>query len=211
MHHKIKQNSKVLILFAVTFLLAFFTPSLYADNAKTSVLEYGSKSTSVEDDVVRFHLEVNKLTNDFLKKLIKEDKPNVDYPLADEECSKDNVSTFCLASILNEELTSFEIGMLAQKKRFKDPSDTRNLSLDDAIKNQSDRSLLIDGEVQSAKKAIDLTLAVYNEAQLAYPVHKELTYMIKNIEEYRDNLSKVRDSVELFPGEFNDASTAQCK
>lgn len=201
-----------MMLFGLAFLGGMLMPQFEGGNIKTSILEYGLPGSKLEDDIIRFHLQVNETTNDYLDKLTSTDEPNVDYPTSEEGCSEDNVSTFCLASVLNEELTAFEIGMLFHKDNFRDATDDfEAITIGDAMKQQELRGSLIDSEIEAARKAVNLTLAVYNQAQLTYPVHEEFIKMVNNLEEYRDNLADIRTVIEQYPYKFNNATTTQCK
>lgn len=211
MYKFLKQDWWVLSLLGLAMLVGLVAPQLNSDNYRASILEYGAEGLTLEDDVIRFHLQVNEITNDFLEILTEEEEPNVNYPASEEECGETNVSTFCLASLLNEELTAFEIGLLVHKERFREKEDIGTITLKDAIKQQQVRGSLIESEIVSAVKAVDLTLAVYNEAQLAYPIHREFVRLVSNLEDYRTNLAKIRDSIEIYPSKFNDVLTIQCK
>lgn len=209
-----KQNLVIAALFILAFLGGYVAP-WNPDNAQASILEYGKGNATLERDAIRFHLQVNETVNDFLEVLIGEEEPNVEYVATSEDCDESNVSTFCLAIVLNEELLAFEKGMLIHKERFREITENaeedERKTLKEAIKSQASRTLLADSEIEAARKAIDLALAVYNETQIAYPVHKELVRMINNLEEYRDNLAEIRDTIELYPSRFNDATTIKCK
>lgn len=206
MRLSIKHVAVVLVL-GLAFVAGLASPSLL----KASVLSYGDKEFTLEEDVIRFHLAVNSLVNDYLDVLTTEESPVVDYPGSEEGCTEENVGTFCLAVALNDELRAFESGMLYRREQFRDDEDEATISLEDAIEAQSNRIELIDSEVEAARKAVDLTLAVYNEAQLAYPLHQEFVQLIRNLEDFRDELALVRDSVELYPARFHNATTIQCK
>ncbi|MEK7146104.1 MAG: hypothetical protein AAB802_02875 [Patescibacteria group bacterium] len=210
MREPIKQHFGIFVLLLVAFGAGMLLEQVQGGNLKTSVLEYG-KDKSLEDDAVSFHLQVNEITNDFIDRLINEPEPLVDYPATQENCSEDNVSTYCLAVTLNEELTAFEAGMIVHKDRFREEDETGAISLDEAIKAQKRRASMVDSEVEAARKSVDLTLAVYNELQNTYPVHKELIRLVDNLEEYRDNLAMIRDTVELYPSQFHNVTSGACR
>ena len=68
-----------------------------------------------------------------------------------------------------------------------------------------------ESEITAARDSLDLTLAVYNQAQLIYPVHQSFVELQKSLEGFRDALADVRDVIEPYPGRFNDALTITCQ
>lgn len=65
-------------------------------------------------------------------------------------------------------------------------------------------------EIVTSKRALDQTLAAYNELKTAWPMHKQYVQIYKNLVEYRNKLVEVRHHVEEYPSKFIDATTTKC-
>ena len=76
MYNTLKNNWWIFALFALAFVGGLLAPILNADNLKTSILEYGLEGSNLEDDMIRFHLQLNDSVNDFLEILTSEEEPN---------------------------------------------------------------------------------------------------------------------------------------
>ncbi len=74
----------------------------------------------------------------------------------------------------------------------------------------SARLSAIDRETDSAKRALDQTLAAYNELRTAWPMHKIYMHIYDSLIKYRDKMVEIRNQVEEFPSKFIDASTTKC-
>lgn len=172
---------------------------------------YGS--LELNEAVENFHEQMNDITNDFIERLVDEDNPEVTFPQDDESCEDTNVSTYCLSEQLNEELYLFEVNMASRVDRFdiEVDEDSSQITLEQAITASNARKNSIDAQIQQARDTVELSLALYNQIQLVYPVHQELLTLTSNLEEYRNLLADVRDSVELYPADFHDAVTLQCQ
>lgn len=146
-----------------------------------------------------------------------------------------NISTACLAVRLTEEYIPFAYRMEEWKKEI---SDLVNVSTemplcdvagkeidpeehpeimdvyqhryDTAIAQARLRSEMIDRELENAKKAMDLTLAAYNELQMALPLHMRYMRIVRELEKFRDSLGDLRSVVEAYPSIFPNASTTKC-
>lgn len=171
-----------------------------------------SRSIAVEESLVQFHLTVNDITNAFLEDLTSSEELNVNYPGSPEECSEDNRSTFCLGVALDHELQLLELALLEERDKV-DYSDVdgRLSNLEDALQNNPNKQIRLEDELRVARETVELTLAVYNEAQLIYPLHVELSSMTEHLQSTRDQLASLRDTVELYPSRFNDVTTLMCK
>lgn len=204
----IKKYSSYLAVLGLAFLAGMLAPELRADYAQTSVGTYGDDEV-FEDDLIELHTTMNDITNEFLDNLFTEQELVLEYPLDGEGCTEDNVSTYCLAVKLNDELYAFEESIVkAERKKELEPGTT---NLEDAVTQSAARKNFIETELFAARETLELTLSVYNEVQNVFPTHKALLTTIVNLEDYRNNLAKIRDVIELYPGKFNDASTIQCK
>ena len=182
----------------------------------TSVLEANDfEGKDLENAIVYFHTQMNDKTNEFLEKLTSEDTPTVDYVLEDGECGTNNVSTYCLAVKLDAILTDYETYLLAIADEIdfeeEDEGESVDISLEDALIASQNKQSIIDTELEAARYTLDLTLSVYNQIQLVYPVHQEFIHVIGGLADYNSNLADVRSQIEHFPSEFNDVTTVQCK
>jgi len=119
-----------------------------------------------------------------------------------------------LAKELNANFTAFDSALNSYADEFQMEdlaSGTIASTIEDAIAQHAARTSSIDYQREVGEMAMDLTLAVYNQVQLVYPVHTEFEKLFSNLEEFSSNLALVRDVIELFPSKFNGASTIQCK
>lgn len=65
-------------------------------------------------------------------------------------------------------------------------------------------------EKTAAKRALDQTLAAYNELRTAWPMHQKYMRIYDSLIKYRDKMVEIRNQVEEFPSKFIDASTTKC-
>ncbi|MEK9159992.1 MAG: hypothetical protein AAB383_04650 [Patescibacteria group bacterium] len=203
--------------FALAFVAGFLLPRTYGPSLSASLLGPTSSTfdgMDMTDAITEYHLRANQTVDQFLDVLLDPDLSElvVSYPPDDSECTG-NVSTYCLAVSLNNNLEDFAIYLQKNQTSFSDSlfEDDAALSLQDALDTAAHQRSTVDEQVALAEDSIDLTLAVYNQVQLVYPVHKEMLALIQNLDDYRGNLSKIRDVLEEYPSKFNGASTAQCK
>ena len=216
MHRKIKW----LKWFVLAFAMGFFLPRSYSGElflADTS--SYDSYESS-DAALVAYHLNVNTIVNLFLENLFKSETIEVSYPPDDSKCGEmgSNLSTYCLAFLLNEEFVQYDIYLASHKNDLNvdernedEESDGGPLTIEEALDKATEQRRTFEDQAMLAEQAMDLTLAIYNQVQVIYPVHTELNTMIKNLENYRSNLAKIRDVVSGYPSKFNGASTVQCK
>ncbi len=177
---------------------------------QASVLNPYVDAQSYEEVTVAYHLKINDMVNAHLKKLTAEGAtPDVSYPGSPDNCSEDNVSTFCLAVRMNSEYDLFKTEMLKRTDEF-EPLENGTY-LDQAINADRSRGESIEREINNAALAMDLLLSGYNQIQVVYPVHRELGTLFQNLEAFRDELANTRDIVEKFPARFNDAVTLECQ
>lgn len=204
--------------FLLAFVLGFLIPRFELGGIQASASDYDkySKIDSLDEMIETFHKDMNDTTNETIKALLASATPNVLYPASDEDCGTDNLSTYCLGVRLNAKLLGFEQALLERKDTLEElknrVEDVNQLdTLTDAIQFANQQSAVVDEQMSNAEAALDLTLAVYNQIQIVWPLHKELETFRNNLEGFRDNLAKVRDVIEGYPNKFNGASTAQCK
>lgn len=216
--------------FLLAFVLGFLIPRLGGGSLQASTLGYEpyyktySGIHTLDEMIVAFHKSMNEATNKKLTQMFASPNPNVLYPTEDSACGSDNLSTYCLAYDLNNNLLGFEKALAERKDTLEELDDLVNAeeeedteevdrtdTLSTAIAFANQQALVVEEQTQNAEDALDLTLAVYNQIQIVYPLHVELETFRTNLEHFRDGLAKVRDVIEGYPGKFNGASTAQCK
>jgi hypothetical protein len=69
---------------------------------------------------------------------------------------------------------------------------------------------VIEDKLLQAKKAMDQTLAAYDQLRIAWEMHKTYIQIYKKLIKYRDLLKQIRRAVEIFPAKFIDASSTKC-
>lgn len=198
----------VTLAFGFGIVFPRLTPALLSTNlldANNPYMDYGTW----EEAVIAYHVEANAITNTFLEQLSTGENTDVSFPGSPEGCTSSNVSTYCLAVALNQELSDLELFLGTQRDapiQVEAGSDFTQTLNQLTINNQD-----MEKEIQAARGSLDLTLAVYNQAQLIYPVHQSFVELQKSLEAFRDALAKVRDTIEPYPGRFNDALTITCQ
>lgn len=224
MHHQVKWIKWFALAFVVGFLLPRSTGSLLSANSLDGIYD---EYDGLEEVIKAYHQNANGIVDYYLERLLDPNQAEygyVSYPpdLPDEEgapipdCGESNVSTFCLAMALSDNLEEFEKYLQKNQNTLdfgtaSDSEENTLTTLKDALKEASSQRSLVDNQVQLASETLDLTLAVYNQVQLVYPLHTEMVTLIENLEDYRSNLATVRGLIEQYPSKFNGASTAQCK
>ena len=203
-------------LLMMSFFLGFLVPRIFGPSLQADVTGENPylKSETWEDAVVNYNLKVDEIMNEYLSKLFEEEEPNVTFPEQGELCEADNVSTYCLGVVLSNELYNLEVYLSDQKNVLDKETDVAfegQITLENAGQITAIKSDRIEYELQAAQDALDLSLAVYNQSQLVYPLHTELVQVQQNLEIYRDNLASIRDVIEGYPGKFHDATTIECK
>lgn len=201
-----------LLAFVAGLVLPRVSPAYFQASVSNTYADY-----SLEDALVTYHLRMNELTNTYLERLLDPNAEKlgyVEYPSDASQCDEGkNVSTYCLAVALNTELTQFEENMSTRAGTFDlEGGDFNSVtSLQSALQQASSQEAVIQEQVSAAEDALDLNLAVYNQIQTVYPLHVELTKFIQNLEDYRDNLGKLRSSLSAYPALFNGATSTQCQ
>jgi len=218
MYHKVK----FLKWFALAFVAGFLLPHSYGSLLSADVLESTYDGSSLEDAIKQYHLDNNAKVDEFLGLLLDENFAQPDYVSyppdlegSTEPDCEDNVSTFCLAEALTANLEEFEKFLQKNQNNLDfgtaEDDSIEPITLEDAFSEASAQRITVDEQVKLAEETLDLTLALYNQIQLVYPVHKEMLDLIENLDDYRGNLAEIRNIIELYPSKFNGASTAQCK
>ncbi|QQR54755.1 hypothetical protein IPG41_06240 [Candidatus Peregrinibacteria bacterium] len=194
--------------FLLAFIVGFLFPRLSASSVQSAAINYDAME-NMDEMILAFHTDMNTTTNLYLERMFENPQPNVLYPAAASGCDDENLSTYCLAVVLNEKLLAFETAMLSRKDSLADLDGS--VSSEEATQFANQQVLVVNEQLQNAEAALDLTLSTYNQVQMVYPLHLEMENFRANLENFRDNLAAVRDVVELYPSKFNGASTAQCK
>jgi len=217
MHHSIKW---FVLAFAIGFLVPHSTGGFLLTDATEVPSDYDEYAT-VDLAMQAYHIYNNYVVNWYLDSLLNPDQAQsgyVSYPPEDSECEAfgTNVSSYCLAVILNDNLKQYEIYLAKHKDELAaqtnaDGTDSGTITLDEALKSATEQRRTFEDQAKVSEDALDLTLALYNQVQIVYPVHKELDTLRSNLEDYLKNLANLRDVIEKYPSKFNGASTAQCK
>lgn len=199
----------------LSFLIGVLLPAAMSGNLKANISEdnFFEGIETVDEVVVKYHLVANSYVNYYLTNVTDEEIQDysVTAYVADDECSNENLTTYCLSVIMNELLVDFELKLRSMEGEISFPTDQGTPSFSEAFSMALNDRAKIDREIQAARDSLDLTLAVYNQVQSVYPLHKELADLIGNMETYRDSLSAIRSKMELFPSRFNNATSPSCK
>lgn len=211
------------LVFNVIKLRAFAPVYGYYDDPNRST------STVISD----YHNYVNGVFNEYTKVMISasiSDKRG-DPPEKAENCPNDpssNFSTFCLAVNLLGDDGKNDRGYINYKnalqkrrndlvdKAEKDPTNPFSqaaLNMMDsmtAVRNFAIKKTNLDHEIDAAKKALDVSLATYDELRVLYPMHKEYLKIFDALVNYRDKLVEVRKQTDQFPATFIDVTTSKC-
>jgi len=160
--------------------------------------------------------------------------PNSRVP-DDGKCDEKNYSTYCVGEDL---LTNPRYGYMnymkaleCRKNRIFDTV-TEEKAWDDyqdamiiGEENEQDaenalqlqRSLSVSSRMEAAekeigrsKRALDTTLATYDELKTAWFMHLRYVEIYKNLVKFRDKMAEIRHQVEDFPSKFIDATTTMC-
>jgi hypothetical protein len=219
-------------LIALAFAIGLLMPAMMQVLGDSSLLSADAVSLDnkyddsqylcVEQIMEQYHLNVNNLTNEYLDFLIsggQENGKDIDVSFVEaSSCDGTNVSTFCLASVLNEELIQLEKALTDRADEIAvtcddegNPQEESALTLDEVFASSSARQSFIQNEMEAAEDALDMTLSVYNQVQLVWPLHQEMSVSIMELENFRDHLASVRKVTEKFPSRFNDATTLSCQ
>jgi hypothetical protein len=205
-----------LAAFALGFIVPYGNPALFKADLTDNYYEKYSKDYSLEETIVAYHMLVNTSVNAMLGMLLDSSAAVPGYvamPPSDDNCSETNVSTYCLAMKLNKELADFE--QFASNKTTEHDINggeyDASQPLEEALSSARTETSTLKEQMDIAADALDLTLAVYNQIQIVYPMHKELNDLLLNLTAYNENLAEIRKIVELYPSKFNGASTIQCK
>lgn len=200
-------------LFVLTFLIGALLPSGLEGYVQANITDgnpYNISNATSEELLVAFHTNANDIVNKKLEMLISGEDIVTDYVSAGE-CAENNVSTFCLGVELSTQLMYLEEVIQETREDIVFEAEDGTLSLDEGIEKFTQTRSNVDEEIQVIEDSIELTLSVYNQVMLVYPLHEELVDLINNLMEYRDALATLRGVVEAYPSKFHDATMVKCQ
>jgi len=187
---------------------------------------YGADVASLRKTIITYHKDINEIFNESIEQLLS-GKGDVNPP-KDGNCDDKNVSTYCVALLVLDYYDAFRQALKddhldlyvdqvkddmsdAEKISFFNNEDRSAYRIDKLVNNQAQREALIYDQIDIAQKAMDTTLAAYNELFLFYNLHQHYLTLITDLEAYRDKLAKLRTQVEQYPSAFHNRMTTDCK
>jgi len=221
------------------FSLVFFGVSLYrlpgvvAEDMSTDpelIERYLPDVASLRKTIINYHTDMNELFNNSIEELLS-GNGNVKPP-EDGNCDDTNVSTYCVSLVALDYYDAFQQALIYDQDSHlqlyvdqveDDMSDAEKISwwwnnedrsayrIDKLMDNQEERKALIYDQIDIAQKAMDSTLAAYNELFLFYNLHLNYLTLITDLEAYRDKLATLRTQVEQYPSAFHNRMTTKCK
>ncbi|MBI2464196.1 hypothetical protein HYV57_04530 [Candidatus Peregrinibacteria bacterium] len=221
----VKKSLFIFIIFAL-FLVAFSISReiILQTAAEKTSYPFDDDNKSVEALATAYHGWVNDIFNEHFSILRSYFNPEKDAPPSNEvltspkegPCGSNNVSTYCLAEELTHGYLIYEKQLLNRKNQIPSEDDdcassTKSPTYTDALQYIDDRSSFIDNEIMNSKKALDITLAAYDEFQSAWPMHKKYIEIARVLEKYRNEAYDIRRSVEKYPVKFQNVTTPNCK
>lgn len=188
-------------------IVAVFANWLIIDAHTQAESDYSRDSYGqVSDAIVAYHTTINEKFNDYMDILLS-GEGDVEF---DEDCPEGNISTYCLAQDVVDELIKFQFGLDDHAQYITDV-DTETTNLGEITDEMALRQDMITLERQVAFDTLDLALAMYNEFQMMYPLHQEYEGLIETLELYNEKLAEWRKVIYEWPGDFIDVSTNKCK
>jgi len=209
MHITVFKNWRICLAFVLMAIFVNYNIISAANNEETN--KYGRSNYGKLDDAVSaYHETLNTIFNKKLEIMVEADDPVTEPPSATEPCTETNVSTYCVAEAAISEYMKFMAG-LSEHALYSTDAGDKSTSIGELTDSAASRSQIISMEKEYALKTIDTALAVYNEFQIMYPLHKEYQDLIKIFETYNTALADFRTELAAWPSEFIDASTTDCK
>lgn len=209
MHITVFKNWRICLAFVVIVIFVNYNVIFALSDEETG--RYGrSNYGDLEDAISAYHENVNEIFNDKLEIMVEAEDPVTDPPSDDSPCTEENVSTYCVAEAAVAEYIAFLAGLDEHSTYAADASQTSS-TLSEITESASSRIQIISLEEEYALKTLDTALAVYNEFQIMYPLHKEYQDIIKILESYNTALAEFRTTLAEWPSDFIDASTTDCK
>lgn len=201
-------------LLSVTILVTSVVQLPGASAGEASVLRYSRNKVGLDQAVLRYHNDMNKLVNDHIKKLFSITEDGDSYivePPEDKACSdQKNISTFCLGVRAVNLYDAFVQGMGTHRGFIQDKQDNEPKNINQLTGEFDRRLALINEQISAAGPILETTIGAYDQLQTFYPLHVQYSGLIESLESYRDGLSDVRKEIEKFPGSFHNVTTTAC-
>jgi hypothetical protein len=205
-----KYLKKYKIWLIITIITLFNIFSIGKLIAQTNPNPYANPKLSLDELEKLYHGRINELFNNKLKLLEKGDKGGGTNKIPEgDNCEENNYSTFCLALAAIKEYEQYEEVLLNRKTYIEVDPDTIPYLTEESLKLIAQENR-INNELVMAQRALDVSLATYNEIMTAYVMHKEYEKIIESLIKYKNKLLKLRKEIERFPSKFIDATTASC-
>lgn len=224
---KIFKNIIVSVLVAVITVVAMYGGyTIYAQNDDS--MDFTKSGLDFEEVFDLYNGTMNNYFNKKIEKLnallenpkffekpefkvpgiINPQKDTMDQIL--KKCGEDNVSTYCVSMGALKIYMSY-INKLNEVRSELPKSRVFNPSAGELLRQLSVRNQQIDEEVENAKKVMKLTVAVYNEYRLAYPMHKKYEAIIKDLVKYQLAMKDITKQVAKFPIKFINVTSSLCE
>ncbi len=211
-------------------VIALFYSNILAGNAlkESESYDFLQEEGNVPAMMKAYHSFVNDTFNEQFERLNDafKDGPNEETKkllkppkLEDNEtCNSDNLSTYCLAEKLTQTFSAYSEAMIANTSLFTESGECESgyededspATVDEVTQYASSRTTFISQELEHAKQTLDMSLAVYNEFQTAYVMHRKYEEILESLQKYEASLYRIRKDVEKYPMKFVNVSTPNC-
>lgn len=124
-----------------------------------------------------------------------------------EKCGEDNVSTYCVSMGALDLYLRYVNALNRLKGTLVEGTGD---SVSDLYQATQNRYVVINREIEEARRVLETTVATYNEYRLAYPMHKKYQEIADNLVLYRSALNEINRELINWPVEFVDATTHKC-
>lgn len=212
MHTKLDKILISLSIFIIAF--TFFSPLKNVQADETDLVQekanFYIEIGSLDDAISHYHETQNNLLNSRMEKFIEEvDRANLKPVNSEEECTDDNFTAFCTATVALKEYDAFQKAMDTHYRFIIPQNIGSNTALDVAI-DTSVQENRIDSELSYSSEALKLSIKAYGEFLKFYPLHKSYQTTTKLLQQYNDKLENIRSNIDSYPIKFIDAQTTQC-
>jgi len=208
-------HKNIVPLIVLTVAIGFVTHTVTAEP------DNYDQYAEIHEKFGQYHVNVNEIVNEQIKGLINffdeseelnEDTVAVLRAPTEEDmeaCEEnENLSTTCLELKLTEELNSL-LDSLADAQEIEDvPESITDVGLEPTEFDARTNFLEDQREIASTLK--DQTVNFYRQILLTYPLHREYEKTIESLQDYASNLRSIKNTIEVYPSKFHDASTTQC-
>jgi len=216
MFHLLKKLHPALFTLLLVAILGVFSFGMNLPLSNAQLLAYGitdssnpylpSKDMKFEQAVNEYHRRINAIFANAINNLLTNPEAIAVY---DVECGDNNISTYCVGDAALKELENYKRALIEHAKLLDVDENIRETQLSVSTRFAS-KINKVEKEIGRAEESLDLALAVYNELQVAYPIHLELMVTIDNLEDYKKRLKALRKQVNKFPSKFIDVTTNKC-